>query len=42
MRIKPKRRIIREVLNTFAVPQTINECWSMDFMHDSLQNGKSY
>jgi len=42
MRIKPKRRIIREVPDTLAVPQTINECWSMDFMHDSLQNGKSY
>lgn len=42
MRIKPKRRIIREVPDTLAVPQTINECWSMDFMHDSLQNGKPY
>lgn len=42
MRIKPKRRIIREVPETLDVPQTINECWSMDFMHDSLQNGKPY
>lgn len=42
MRIKPKRRIIREVSETLAVPHTINECWSMDFRHDSLQNGKSY
>ena len=42
MRIKPKRRIIREVPETLAVPQTINKCWSMDFMHDSLQNGKPY
>lgn len=42
MRIKPKRRIIREVPEALAVPQTINKCWSMDFMHDALINGKSY
>lgn len=42
MRIKPKRRLVREKPDSLAVPQTINECWSMDFMHDSLQNGKSY
>lgn len=42
MRIKPKRRIIREAPEALAVPQTINKCWSMDFMHDCLINGKSY
>lgn len=42
MRIKPAKRIVREVPDALAVPQTINECWSMDFMHDSLQNGKTY
>ena len=41
MRIKPKRRIIREVPDTLAVPQTINECWSMDFMHDKLEDGRN-
>jgi putative transposase len=42
MRIKPKRRIAREVPDTLAVPQAINKCWSMDFMHDNLNNGRNY
>jgi len=42
MRIKPKRRITREKPEVLAVPDAINKCWSMDFMHDALQNGKSY
>lgn len=42
MRIKPKKRLIREKPNTLAVPSCINQCWSMDFMHDQLQNGRSY
>lgn len=24
------------------VPSSINECWSMDFMHDQLQSGRNY
>lgn len=42
MRIKPKRRIVREVPAVLAVPETINICWSMDFMQDNLYNGMSY
>lgn len=42
MRIKPKRRIAREAPDTLAVPQAINKCWSMDFMHDNLHSGRSY
>ncbi len=42
MRIKPKKRITRERPEALAVPAQINKCWSMDFMHDSLGNGKSY
>ena len=42
MRIKPKKRLIREKPEALAVPQAINETWSMDFMHDQLADGRSY
>ena len=42
LRIKPKKRIIREVPEPLAVPTAMNETWSMDFMHDSLECGRSY
>ena len=42
MRIKPKKRLIREKPETLAVPTTINECWSMDFMHDQLEDGRNF
>jgi len=42
MRIKPKKRFIREKPTTLAVPDAINPCWSMDFMHDQLEDGRSY
>ena len=42
LRIKPRKRIIREKPAPLAVPETINQCWSMDFMHDQLSDGRSY
>lgn len=42
LRIKPKKRLIREKPQPLAVPLTINETWSMDFMHDQLGDGRSY
>lgn len=42
LRIKPKRRLIREKPDSLAVPEVINECWSMDFMHDQLEDGRSF
>ena len=36
LRIKPKKP------EPLAEPLAINECWSMDFMHDQLQDGRSY
>ena len=34
LRIKPRKRLIREKPLALAVPERINEVWSMDFMHD--------
>lgn len=42
LRIKPRKRLIREVPAPLAVPTTINQSWSMDFMHDQLADGRSY
>ena len=42
LRIKPKKRIVREKPEALAVPEKINHVWSMDFMHDQLANGRSY
>ena len=42
LRIKPKKRLIREKPEPLSVPDAINECWSMDFMHDQLEDGRSF
>jgi putative transposase len=42
LRIKPRKRLVREKPDTLAVPAAINESWSMDFMHDQLEDGRSY
>jgi len=41
LRIKPKRRIKREKPDTLSVPAAINQVWSMDFMSDSLADGRA-
>ena len=40
LRIKPKKRIKREKPEQLSVPGAMNEVWSMDFMHDQLQDGR--
>ena len=40
LRIKPRKRIVREKPEPLAVPEAINQCWSMDFMHDQLADGR--
>ena len=42
LRIKPKKRIVREKPEPLAVPEAVNQVWSMDFMHDSLEDGRAY
>ena len=42
LRIKPKKRLKRDTPDALVVPESINQCWSMDFMHDQLENGRSF
>ena len=42
LRIKPRRRLKREKPDVLAVPQAMNEMWSMDFMHAKLSDGRGF
>lgn len=42
LRIKPKRRLNREKPEALYTSDTVNEVWSMDFMHDQLSDGRSF
>ena len=42
LRIKPKRRLQRELPDPLTVPRQINEMRSMDFMHDRLADTRSF
>jgi putative transposase len=42
LRIKPKKRLNREKPEPLSVPLAINHCWSMDFMHDQLGDGRTF
>ena len=41
LRIKPRKRLVRAKPEALAVPAQPNLCWSMDFMHDQLSDGRS-
>ncbi len=41
LRIKPRKRLVREKPVALAVPKQPNLCWSMDFMHDQLSDARS-
>ena len=42
LRIKPRKRLVREKPEALSVPVSINQTWSMDFMHDQLSDGRNY
>ncbi|VAX26744.1 Mobile element protein [hydrothermal vent metagenome] len=42
LRIKPRRRLVREKPEKLAVPERANETWSMDFMSERLSNGRAF
>ena len=41
LRIKPRRRIKRDKPDALSVPVAMNQVWSMDFMSDTLKNGRT-
>ena len=41
LRIKPRKRLVREKPEVLTVPRGINHVWSMDLMHDQLQDGRT-
>lgn len=42
LRIKRKKRLLREKPEPLAVPETINHVWSMDSMCNQLSDGRSF
>jgi putative transposase len=42
LRIKPRKRLVRERPEPLAVPEQPNRTWSMDFMADQLADGRSF
>jgi putative transposase len=42
LRIRPRKRLVREKPEALVVPVQPNLVWSMDFMHDQLSDGRSF
>jgi putative transposase len=42
LRIKPRKRLIREKSEALPVPLENNQVWSMDFMHDQFEDGRTF
>lgn len=41
LRIKSRKRLLRQAPELLTVPTSVNQVWSMDFMHDQLADGRS-
>jgi putative transposase len=42
LRIRPRRRLNRNVPEPLKEPTRANQVWSIDFMHDQLADGRKY
>ncbi len=41
LRIRPRKRLVCHAPRPLLVPVSVDEVWSMDFMHDQLKDGRS-
>jgi len=42
LRVKPRKRLPTRTPQPLIQPERANTCWSLDFMSDSLDNGRSF
>ena len=42
LRIKPRKRLKRDVPDALAVPERPNVTWSVDFIADRLEDGRAF
>ena len=42
LRIKPRKRLVREKPETLTVPEGVNQVRSMDLIHDQLEDGRTF
>jgi putative transposase len=41
LRIRPRKRLLREAPVPLRIPAAKNQVWSIDFMHDTLSDGRN-
>ncbi len=42
LRIKPRKRLVRDKPEALNVPEGMNQVWSMDFMQEQLEDGRTF
>lgn len=42
LRIKPRKRLVRDKPKALSEPEGINEVWSLDLMQDKLEGGSTF